>query len=188
MFNDSNPQTGSLLISEPFMLDPNFERSVLLLCEHNELDGTFGVILNHKSTALISLQHDEIDPISFPLFTGGPVQTEDLFFIHRANDRIPGGKLVYDDIYFGGDFQVLIELIKNEELLPDEIKFFKGYSGWQPNQLESELQENSWAVHNHFKSDLPFFDDGENLWKQALIDLGPKYAHVVNFPKSPNMN
>ncbi|MCA5003784.1 YqgE/AlgH family protein [Sphingobacterium bovistauri] len=186
MFNADTPQQGSLLLSEPFMLDPNFERSVVLLCEQNE-DGTIGIILNHRSNLLLS---DVMDSIitPFPLYLGGPVQDNALFFIHRAFDKIEDGTHIYDDIYWGGDFDLAVELINKGTLSSDEIKFFLGYSGWADGQLTDEINLNSWAVHNRFSTELTFITDGEDLWKQALISLGPKYAHVANFPKSPNLN
>jgi len=188
MFNDLNPKQGSILIAEPFMLDDNFERSVLLLCQHDNELGSFAVILNQKSQSKISIHIDEFTEIKFPIFIGGPVQTEDIFFIHRVGHLISGGVPLYEDIYFGGSFEELTYLIKDGRLESGAIKFFKGYAGWQENQLMQELDENSWAVHNRYPSDLPFVDDGENLWKRALIDLGPKYAHVANFPKSSDFH
>lgn len=186
MFNAHTPKQGSLLLSEPFMLDPNFERSVVLLCEHNE-DGTVGMILNHRSQLLLSDVMD-VEVIDFPLYIGGPVQNNAVFFLHRAIDKIPDSTHIYEDIYWGGDFDLAIMMINEGYLSTDEIKFFLGYSGWTAGQLGDEINQNSWAVHNKFSTELTFITDGEDLWKQALISLGPKYAHVANFPKSPNLN
>ena len=83
MFNEHTPKQGSLLLSEPFMLDPNFERSVVLLCEHNE-DGTVGMVLNHRSQLLLSDVMD-VEVVDFPLYIGGPVQNNAIFFLHSCN-------------------------------------------------------------------------------------------------------
>lgn len=186
MFNAENPQQGSLLLSEPFMLDPNFERSVVLLCEHNT-DGTVGMILNQRSKLLITDIID-IEMVDFPLYIGGPVQNSAIFFLHRAIDKLGEGTAITKDIHWGGDFEKAIMLINDGILSTDEIKFFLGYSGWAEGQLSQEINQNSWAVHNTYNSELTFIVDGEDLWKQALISLGPKYAHVANFPKSPDLN
>ncbi|GAA4514691.1 YqgE/AlgH family protein [Sphingobacterium thermophilum] len=186
MFNSNPPKQGSLLLSEPFMLDPNFERSVVLLCEHNE-DGTIGLILNQRSSLLLSDVVD-MDVADFPLYIGGPVQHNAIFYLHRAPEKIENGKLIYKDIYWGGDFEKAVFLINEGILSTTEIKFFLGYSGWSPGQLDEEINQNSWAVHNEYSTELTFLTDGEDLWKQALISLGPKYAHVANFPKSPYLN
>ena len=186
MFNAHIPKQGSLLISEPFMLDPTFERSVVLLCEHNS-DGTVGMILNHRSEfSLADVMN--MDVADFPLYIGGPVQNNAVFFLHRAFEKLCNGTHIYDDIYWGGDFEQAILMINEGILSTNEIKFFLGYSGWGPEQLGGEIEQNSWAVHNKFNTELTFITDGEDLWKQALISLGPKYAHVANFPKSPDLN
>ncbi|NGM61997.1 YqgE/AlgH family protein [Sphingobacterium sp. SGG-5] len=187
MFNSNTPVQGSLLVSEPFMLDPNFERSVVMLCEHNE-DGTVGLVLNHQSTLLLSDLSDDIQNEKFKLYFGGPVQSNALFFLHRAYDRLLSGTKVYQDVYWGGDFERLVFLINEDLIQPEEIKFFLGYSGWSTGQLNDEIDQNNWAVHRDYDQFLIFLNDGEDLWKRTLINLGPKYAHVANFPKSPNLN
>lgn len=187
MFNNQKPTEGNLLISEPFMLDPTFERSVIMLCEHTE-EGSVGLVLNHRSHLLLSDIFGEIKSEEFPLYLGGPVNNSALYFLHKMNDILPGGINIYEDIYWGGDFEKLIYLINENLINPNDVKFFLGYSGWSPNQLNDELNQNSWAVHKTFPAELVFLLDGEDLWKQALINLGPKYAHVANFPKSPHLN
>ncbi|WP_164108092.1 MULTISPECIES: YqgE/AlgH family protein [Sphingobacterium] len=187
MFNQNAPQQGSLLISEPFILDPNFERSVVVLCEHNQ-EGTLGLVLNHLSNVLLSDIIAEITCKDFPVYIGGPVQNDALFFLHCTPQKISGGTPIGTDLFWGGDLEQVLELIDNHLIYPQEIKFFLGYSGWSVGQLEEEIKQNSWAVHNSFEPELTFLTDGETLWKQALISLGPKYAHVANFPKSPYLN
>ncbi|SFS54662.1 YqgE/AlgH family protein [Sphingobacterium wenxiniae] len=188
MFNALKPQKGSLLLSEPFMLDPNFERSVILLCEHDEKDGTMGFVLNHKSNLTLADILQGVENDAFPLYIGGPVQVDALYFIHHCPDKIENSYQLIDDIYLGGDFEQVIFLVNENLIEPQDIKFFIGYAGWEPEQLEGEIQENSWAVHNRFPTDILLLGDGEDLWKQALISMGPKYAHVANFPKSPDLN
>lgn len=187
MFNQNTPAQGSLLVSEPFMLDPNFERSVVMLCEYNQ-EGTVGLVLNHRSNLLISDIIEDITNENFPLYIGGPVQNDALFFLHGIPEKITGGTLIGKNLFWGGDLEQIIFLINEQLIRPQDIKFFIGYSGWSPGQLEEEIQQNSWAVHNSFDPSLPFLLDGEDLWKQTLISLGPKYAHIANFPKSPYLN
>lgn len=188
MFNEHIPKRGSLLLSEPFMLDQNFERSVILLCEHDEQDGTVGLILNHRSVLTLSDIIPEIENMDFPLYFGGPVEENALFFLHRAYDKLQSGTSITDDLYWGGDFERLKQLISENMISSDEVKLFLGYSGWSARQLQAEIDQNSWAVHNSFNIELAFISDGEDLWKEALISMGPKYAHVANFPKRPEYN
>jgi len=187
MFNEATPQQGSLLLSEPFMSDPTFERAVVLLCEH-DAEGTLGLILNNPTHLILSDIIENIGNVAFPIFLGGPVEPNVLFYIHRAYDKLQSGTPIKDDVYWGGDFDKLLALIQDKVIGTEDIKFFLGYSGWSPDQLSMEIKQNSWGVHTSFDTDLLFVHDGENLWKQALISLGPKYAHVANFPKSPNLN
>ncbi|SMG30740.1 YqgE/AlgH family protein [Sphingobacterium psychroaquaticum] len=188
MFSAFNPKKGSLLLSEPFMLDSNFKRSVILLCEHNTETGSMGFILNHRSSLLLQDVVPNIENDTIPIYIGGPVEIESLFFLHHIPDKIPGGTHLIDNIYFGGDFNQVTFLLNANMLTVDEVKFFIGYAGWGNDQLAQEIEENSWAVHNKFPSDILFLTDGEDLWKEALISLGPKYAHVANFPQSPDLN
>ncbi|AIM37302.1 YqgE/AlgH family protein [Sphingobacterium sp. SG20118] len=188
MFNELDPQTGCLLISEPFMLDPNFERSVILLCDHDSQDTTLGFILNHKVIGCVGDLIREIATCTFPLHIGGPVSQNELFFIHSRFDLLLSGEEINDNIYFGGDAELLFSLINENKINQEDIKFFLGYSGWQSGQLDKEIKENSWAVQNKFSAALVFEKDTELLWKEAVISLGAKYAHVANFPQLPSLN
>lgn len=188
MFNKNTPETASLLISEPFMLDPNFQRAVVLLCEHNGEDGTVGYVLNQPATIQLSDVMDNLPDADFPLFFGGPVAQESIHFIHKCYDRLLSGTDLGNGIFWGGNFESLQVLIQHGEIAKDEIKFFIGYSGWSPGQLDEELQENAWVVSNQYNPDITFGNDSENLWKEAVVSLGPKYAHVANFPQNPMWN
>lgn len=187
MLNEVPPQTGSLLISEPFMMDPNFKRSVVLLSEHID-EGTVGYVLNQKSDYLLKdLVRDFEDALN-PVYIGGPVSNDTLHFIHRCYDRMNSGTEIINGIYWGGNFETLKLLINNNEIAEHEVMFFVGYSGWDAGQLNKELDQNSWLVTNNFNPDVLFAGEEENLWKDIVIGLGPKYAHIANFPENPLWN
>lgn len=187
MLNKDQPSKGSLLISEPFMLDPNFKRSVVLLAEHNE-EGTIGYVLNQKSELLLNQVMPDCGNADFPIYIGGPVGTDTLHFVHICNDRLNSGQEVAKGIYWGGNFETLVILINSGQIDKSEIKFFIGYSGWEPGQLESELEQNTWMVLNTFKPDWITNNNNDNLWKEIIAELGPKYAHIANFPENPLWN
>ena len=187
MLNQVQPQAASLLISEPFMLDPNFRRSVVLLSEHNE-EGTIGYVLNHKSEFVLSDIMPDCENASFPIYIGGPVGNDSLHFLHRCYDRMNSGMEIGKGIYWGGNFETLKLLIANRQIEEDEIKFFVGYSGWDVGQLGRELEQNSWLVTNQYNSEFIFAGDKENLWKDVVKALGPRYSHIVNFPENPMWN
>ncbi|WP_423147218.1 YqgE/AlgH family protein [Rubrolithibacter danxiaensis] len=187
MLSNSNPQIGSLLLSEPFMLDPNFKRSVVLLTEHNE-QGTIGYVLNHRSDYILKDVVSDFGEAEFTVYIGGPVANDTLHFIHRCYDRMNSGTEISNGIYWGGNFETLKLLIENRMVTEDEIKFFVGYSGWGDSQLQDELEQNSWLVTNTFNTSYVFVNDDENLWKDVVLGLGPKYAHIANFPENPLWN
>lgn len=187
MLNHVQPRTSSLLLSEPFMADPNFKRSVVLLAEHNE-EGTVGYVFNQKSDYILSDIMPECPEADFPIYIGGPVANDTLHFLHRCYDRMNSGTEIGNGIYWGGNFETLKLLINNRQVEGSEIRFFAGYSGWDQGQLDEELERNSWLVTNHYNADFLFTDEEENLWKDIVLGLGPKYAHIVNFPENPRWN
>lgn len=188
MFNKNIPRVASLLIAEPFMLDSNFQRAVVLLCEHHAEDGTVGYVLNQPANLRLRDVMNDFPEADFPLFYGGPVAQDSIHFIHRCHDRLNSGIGLGNGIYWGGNFESLQILIRNGDIPPDDIKFFIGYSGWSPGQLDDELKDNAWVISNAYNPAITFVDDRENLWKEAIVTLGPKYAHVVNFPQNPQWN
>ncbi len=168
------------------MLDPNFKRSVVLLTEIEE-QGAIGFILNQRSNLIVS----DLLPDSsceLPVFVGGPVANDTLHFIHSCYDKLNSGIEIRDGIYWGGNFEALQVLISTGQIKSSEIKFFIGYSGWGEEQLDGELEQNSWLVSDKFNSEVIFVEDEENLWREVVIGLGPKYAHIANFPENPQWN
>lgn len=191
MTNIIAPEQGRILISEPFLNDFYFKRAIVLLAEHN-MDGSFGLVLN-KTTDLklsdIITSKEIVIPKEFNanVYIGGPVKTDSLFFIHTRNDVISNSLKIMEGIYWGGDINELVRLMKKKALKPDEIRFYAGYSGWEPHQLDRELEEHSWVVA---KTNASFLlkNDPEILWKKAVLNLGDEYAEWINYPIDPRMN
>lgn len=187
MLSPISAAAGRLLISEPFMPDPNFKRSVILLTEYSEA-GAMGFILNHQTEYLLGDILPDAAYSEIPVYMGGPVAENTLHYIHRCPDKIEGGIEICDGIYWGGDFEQIKELINNYQVNETEIKFFTGYSGWTPGQLDEELREDAWIVANKFEEDSVFGNNESNLWKEIVISLGQRYAHIANFPENPLLN
>jgi len=181
------PERGDVLISEPYLPDPNFERTVVLVCEHDE-HGTFGYVLNKPSSALFDEVIDQVSDFKEKLFIGGPVQQDTLHFIHRSPDLMPEGKKVGDGIFWGGDYEKLLSLIDLKQINPKNFRFFLGYSGWDAGQLEEELAAKSWIVYKGISAQRVFDIDEELLWKDVLESLGGKFKMFANYPADPNMN
>jgi putative transcriptional regulator len=180
------PSRGTLLIANPFLKDPNFIRTVIFLCEHNE-DGSFGFVLNKTFPSTLEELVPEIRSGSFPVFQGGPVQRDALHFLHQYPQLISGGEEVLPDVYWGGNFESLLVNLKNNDITNNRIRFFIGYSGWSEGQLENELKEESWLTVKATRK-LIFETKPEDVWKNSLRHLGGNYEMMINFPIDPQLN
>jgi putative transcriptional regulator len=169
------------------MMDPNFKRSVIILTEYAQ-SGAVGFVLNHPSEYLLGDILPDTSYSEMPVYIGGPVGENTLHFIHCAPEKIDGGIEIAEGIFWGGDFEIVKELISSYKLNEQEIKFFTGYSGWTPKQLDDELIENVWIVTDKYKPESIFANNEQNLWKQTVISLGQRYAHIANFPENPELN
>src|SRR5210317_573671 len=121
--NNLNPVKGQVLISEPFLLDFYFKRSVVLLAEHNE-EGSFGLILNKPVDILLSEIVDGFPEFDAPVYLGGPVKSDSLYFIHTLGDKIENSLKILDGLYWGGDIEHIKELILLGKIDINQIKFF----------------------------------------------------------------
>ena len=177
---------GKLLIADPFLKDPNFMRSVVFICEHKE-DGSFGFVLNKPHDQLLGDLLQGLEASLFPVYYGGPVQQDTLHFIHQRPDLIPGGAEVIDGIFWGGDFEIVLDLMKEESLTPRDIRFFIGYSGWSEGQLDEEMKTNSWLTTDATRK-LLFPKNVDETWKESLKQLGGEYVQLINYPIDPQLN
>ena len=180
------PAPGTLLIADQFLKDPNFLRTVVFICEHQD-NGSFGFVLNKKHNKSLNDLIPGLDGQTIPLFDGGPVQTDTLHFLHQCPDEIPGGIEVMEDIFWGGDFDAVLELIRNYKLDLQKIRFFVGYSGWGNGQLINELNEKIWVTVSATRK-LIFHKTPTEIWKDSLKHLGGDYSMMVNYPIDPQLN
>ncbi|QTN39240.1 YqgE/AlgH family protein [Cryomorphaceae bacterium] len=177
---------GRYLIAEPMLLDQSFNRTVVLLTEHNE-EGSVGFVLNKPMDLYIHELVPELPESEFPVFFGGPVQNDSIFYVHTLGDRVADSIHIQGNLYWGGDFEQLKALLHAGVVESHEIRFFMGYSGWSPRQLDGELEENSWVVLEAGSID-PLNDEPETLWKKVLLHLGDDYKIWANAPKDPLLN
>ena len=177
---------GSLLVAEPSILhDDSFNRSIILLTEHNE-NSSVGFILNRPLTYTVNDIIPEID-CSFKIYQGGPVEQDNLYFIHKIPELIPNSIKVSENMYWGGNFESLKILLQEKEIKSTQIRFFFGYTGWSKIQLEEEISDNSWFVsENDFENILSA--DNKSLWKNKLMQKGEAYKIWANAPDNINLN
>ncbi|MGB5818879.1 MAG: YqgE/AlgH family protein [Saonia sp.] len=181
------PKKGKLLIAEPTLTgDVSFNRSVVLLAEHNE-EGSVGFILNKPLEYNIGDLITEIH-IPFKVYNGGPVEQDNLYFIHKVPHLIDNSIEISDGIYWGGDFENTIDLINKKMITHKDIRFFLGYSGWDSLQLDQELLSKSWIVaKNKYESDI-IQKSTSAFWKEKMMELGGNYLLWSNSPENPGLN
>jgi putative transcriptional regulator len=184
--NNLKPARGRILLSEPFMGDYYFGRSVVLLAEHND-EGSFGLILNKPVKKLINQVTPDFPELEMPLYIGGPVESNRLFFIHTLGEEIDDSVEVIPGLYWGGNMEDILELARIKKLNNENSRFFIGYSGWGAHQMEDELKRNSWAITTA-TADVLFKTNPEILWKKLTRKLGSDYRLWAKFPVNPNMN
>ncbi len=180
------PHKGRLLVAEPSILnDSSFNRSVILITEHTN-DSSIGFILNKPLSYTLRDLIPEID-CDFLIYQGGPVEQDNLYFIHQIPDQIPNSIEVGKGIYWGGNFKSLVELLNNKKIDKSSIRFFLGYSGWSSNQLTDEMDTKSWfCLENSYANILK--EENNSFWKNYLLEIGGKYKLWANAPADPKLN
>lgn len=180
------PGPGTLLIAEPFLKDPNFMRTVVFLCDHQD-EGSFGFVINKVYDHTLDELMNDLDELKLPVYYGGPVQMDTIHFLHQYPELIPGSYEVLDGIYWGGDFETVVSLIKEGSIDTTKIRFYIGYSGWGSGQLTDELKEKSWLTAKATRK-LVFHRKVDEVWKDALRHLGGDFEMMANFPTDPQLN
>lgn len=180
------PKKGRLLIAEPAILNDNsFKRTIILLTEHNN-KSTVGFILNRPLNYTVKDLVPEID-CNFTIYQGGPVEQNNLYFVHTIPNIIVNSIEVANGIYWGGNFESLKISLQNNTIKHDEIRFFLGYSGWGSGQLDKELKSNSWFVSKNDFANV-FSTNNETIWKNKLLQKGGKYKLWANAPSDIKLN
>jgi putative transcriptional regulator len=178
---------GNLLIATPFIIgDVDFHRSVILITASNKENVT-GHIINKKINYDLNELITELN-ITVPLFYGGPVENDRLFFIYKTSIKVPGSKKISNNIYWCGDFNIIIENLNNKLISPEDVMFFLGYSGWEKEQLNNELLDKNWKINEDSTSDYLFLKNTDTIWKDSIKSFGDEFILWHNTPKNPNYN
>lgn len=180
-------KSGCLLISEPFLQDENFVRSVVLLCENND-NGAFGLVLNKLSILKVSDLLEDLDFLDMEVYVGGPVEQNTLHFIYYGEAVLNGSVPLAEKLWWGGDFDEFVDKFKNGTLELNNFRFFIGYSGWSEGQLEEELTANTWIVCENIYSKNIFYSAPDDLWRILLKNMGGEFQVLANYPIDPRLN
>ncbi len=179
-------KSGKVLLAEPFMLDPNFKRSAVLLCEHGP-EGSVGFIMNKPLNMRIDELIEDFPDFNGEVFFGGPVQTDTIHFLHNLGELLDDSVLVAPGVYWGGDFDKLKFLIASNLVEEANIRFFVGYSGWSEGQLHDEMSYGSWIVAG-MDSNYLFKLQPKELWQQVMYDKGNAYTVISQIPEALSWN
>lgn len=181
------PSVGRLLIAEPFMNEPYFGRSVVLLTQHSDL-GSMGLVLNKPLKLYL---HEIIETVkieeNIPVFCGGPVGSKSLFYLHNV-EEVPQSLKITGNLFLGGDFGWLIDNINAGLGMTGRVRFFLGYAGWDGNQLTDEIRQQSWLVSKKTGEDILRLSGYETFWARSMQSMGGKYRQWAAFPQNPNLN
>ncbi len=177
---------GTLLVAAPVMDDPNFRQTVILLCDHGA-EGSFGLVLNQPTDVHLGDVMDSYFVDDPPLFLGGPVQRETLHFVHRYADAIPESISVLPNVQWGGTYDAVEARVQNEGAPPDQIRFFLGYTGWSPHQLQHEVEQDAWIL-TKARANWIFDTEPQALWRTVMRAMGGEYALLSTYPEDPRMN
>lgn len=179
--------TGSLLVAEPFMEESNFRRSVILITDHTQDEGTVGFIINKPLKISISELVEDFPEFDSIAYYGGPVSTNTIHYIHNVGPLLDGSTEISNGVYWGGDFEKLKFLISQELIKPDNIRFYIGYAGWSAGQLLQELEASSWItsfVHPNYV----FKSKPSKLWKEVMHHKGNVYSVLSQLPEHISLN
>lgn len=180
---DKVPEKGRILISEPFLPDTFFNRSIVYLTDHNP-KGSVGFILNKKLEIKLCDAVTGFEGWDENLNMGGPVSPDTLHYLHDLGHIVPGSIKVEGNIYWGGDIDSIRNLIRTGSVKPGQIRFFLGYSGWSAGQLEKELKENSWVTAKVNPEAIMQSRESDS-WKRVLRSLRINTGSGPIFPNRP---
>ncbi len=184
--NNVLPSRGKVLISEPFLCDATFGRSVVLLVDHTG-EGSMGLVLNKELPLYVNDVVKEFKYLDeIPLYKGGPMGTDTLFYLHSFPE-VEGALPISNGLFLNGDFNAIKKYILQGNPIEGYIRFFLGYSGWSENQLETEIKENTWIIG---KEEIPYLlgEDTKEMWRKSMEKLGSKYEAWSRFPQVPSLN
>ncbi len=186
---DENYGKGSFLIANPVLPDPNFSRTVILLCNHDD-QGSFGLVINKVAEVKAEEVFAQIEPLHSyhqKVYMGGPVSCNQLFCLCRSRDPVPGLDHVSGEIHLGmswGALETAIPIIDD----PDkDLRFYLGYSGWGAGQLAGEMERRSWLTSDA-QEEFIFQENEETIWAQTVKSMGKDYEYLIGAPVNPQLN
>lgn len=186
VFKKRRVAMGSLLLAQPFLADPDFVRTVILLAQHSP-ESSYGFVLNQSTEFCMSDIITDFPAPDAPVSLGGPVEKNTLHYIHPFG-FLEGCYTLSEGLYQGGNFEQLQDFLFLGKIDAKSVRFFLGYAGWDKKQLDMEVAKKSWIVTPLQKDWVINPPQETNLWQHILKELGGEYKTIANFPLNPSLN
>ncbi len=184
-----DPAPGRFLIALPTLRDPNFVRTVVLLCEHND-QGTVGLIVNRQTQ--VKLAAGLPGPLAEAregeyLFQGGPVSPSHVFALHNVPRLMADSREVLPGVWFTPGSEGVADRLRQLPQPGEALRLYAGYAGWGAGQLDAELQQTAWIVGPGV-ADLVYAANPRTVWARALQAIGGAAAFLTTAPEDPRLN
>lgn len=183
------PRAGSLLVAEPFLRERYFHHAVICLVDYEPRGSAMGIVLNNRTNyTLQDLLPSVKVGTPVPVYCGGPMSCDRLYFIHTLGELIPSSREIVPGLYIGGDFDTMLSIINDGYAIDGNFRFFLGYSGWGVEQLDEELLKCVWAV-----TEIPsvcnlLCGEEDSYWHQIVRSMGDRYRGWLYHPRNPHSN
>lgn len=187
-----SPRCGSVLVAEPFQTEAYFNHGVALVIDYSEDEGATGVVMNNRMEYTLPDVLEDVGEgcAHVPVYCGGPLGQDRLFFVHTlGDDIIPGAREFSPGLYVGGDFDAIINYINSGYPVEGCVRFFVGYSSWERGQLEREVTDGVWVVDEAPASPETMLEGtGDRYWHRQVRKLGAGYRPWLLLPRNAECN
>lgn len=184
-----DPRRGDLLISSPQLQDPNFHRSVVLLCDHGE-EGSLGLVVNRPMQVPLGAVIEKLRDVPAAgqfVYQGGPVEASRLLGVRRGTHPEERSEALGEELRLLTEIEHSLDLLVEGVVDPADYRFYLGYSGWEERQLEGELEERAWIIAPA-TAELVLATPTPTIWSEALRALGGPYTWIADMPVHPELN
>lgn len=183
------PHPGSLLVAEPFLRDVHFMHSVVCMVDCDSAASSMGIVMNRPTGyTLQGLLEDVKRPDEITVWCGGPMSCDRLYFLHMLGPLIPNSREISPGLFIGGDFNAMIDYVNSGCPIDGCIRFFVGYSGWSPGQLDEELMNHVWAVVDNPDMNTLMTGGNDSYWHRQVRALGQRFRGWLYHPRNPRLN
>lgn len=184
------PEAGNLLVAEPFLRESYFNHAVVCLIDCPRGESAMGLVMNKPSEYTLGEVLDSVpEPLAgIRVMCGGPVDENRLFYLHTMQPMFPGSERVCGDLFIGGDFDSVVDYVGSGMPVDGRLQFYLGYSGWEPLQLQEEIDRNAWAVTGMDNPGRMLGWPAGKMWHRQVAMMGPAYRGWLYHPQYPMMN